>query len=267
MIMILVWVAIQIITESFPISSSGHTFLFERLIRCFVPASEHSGFPFATMACKRAVNAVLHVPTIIIIACYFFNQWFFMLKHLFRIRKIVFKLALFIMIADIITSFAYFVLHLQDVQMHVAFGFLITTAVLLWVSRASCELRPFSFKTAFIMGLAQSIALLPGFSRMALTYAAARLMGTRTDRALQLSFLIQVPLLLGASFLSCITMDFSCIRENILNLPMVLGILSATGISWFGFQKTMALAHNNAWHYFAFYTGCVALLSVVLYTC
>jgi undecaprenyl pyrophosphate phosphatase UppP len=53
--------------------------------------------------------------------------------------------------------------------------------------------------TAFILGLVQGIALLPGISRLATTYAAARWLGMQPRKAFEVSWLIAVPLFFAAS--------------------------------------------------------------------
>ena len=53
-------------------------------------------------------------------------------------------------------------------------------------------------KAAVGMGLAQSLALMPGVSRSGITISAGRLLGLDRDSAARFSFLLLVPTVLGA---------------------------------------------------------------------
>ena len=53
-------------------------------------------------------------------------------------------------------------------------------------------------KAALGMGLAQSLALMPGVSRSGITISAGRLLGLDRDSAARFSFLLLVPTVLGA---------------------------------------------------------------------
>jgi undecaprenyl-diphosphatase len=74
-------------------------------------------------------------------------------------------------------------------------------AIVLWIAdrteprRALAELRP---RHALAVGLAQSLALAPGVSRSGVTISAGRFLGLDRDTAARFSFLLLVPITLGA---------------------------------------------------------------------
>jgi undecaprenyl-diphosphatase len=74
-------------------------------------------------------------------------------------------------------------------------------AVVLWVADrrpARRELDELGPGAAVAVGLAQSLSLMPGVSRSGITISAARFLGLERDEAATLSFLLLVPITLGA---------------------------------------------------------------------
>ena len=59
--------------------------------------------------------------------------------------------------------------------------------------------------TAVAVGLAQSLALMPGVSRSGITITAARFLGLDRDSAARFSFLLLIPIVFGASLLEGVT--------------------------------------------------------------
>ena len=75
---------------------------------------------------------------------------------------------------------------------------LIITALLLWLAdKAKNTGKPVSYSNAFVIGVAQAIALLPGISRSGSTISTSVLLGNDKTKAARFSFLMVVPLILG----------------------------------------------------------------------
>lgn len=75
---------------------------------------------------------------------------------------------------------------------------LIITALLLWLAdKAKKTTKKVTFQNAFVIGVAQAIAILPGISRSGATIATSVLLGIDRERAARFSFLMVVPLILG----------------------------------------------------------------------
>lgn len=187
---LLIYTLIQIITESLPISSSTHAQLV------------------GTTSNNQAYDYFLHGFTLLVIAIYFFSEWWFLIKKPQRSYRMLIRLCVTAVISDIFTAIFYCVLPYTPLPMiRPTFGILLTAFLLLCTHPAivrrvtQYSQRKFSWPIrATIVGVIQGCALLPGISRMGSTYALARFMGLRPYRALALSLLIQVPLI-GAGFL------------------------------------------------------------------
>ena len=76
---------------------------------------------------------------------------------------------------------------------------IITGFLLLLADRAQNTSKEVRFKSAFTIGLAQAIAILPGISRSGATISTAVLLGIDKTKAARFSFLMVIPLILGKS--------------------------------------------------------------------
>ena len=75
---------------------------------------------------------------------------------------------------------------------------LLVTGLLLFVADRSRDTdKDVSFFHAFVLGLAQAIAILPGISRSGATISTAVLLGIDRTKAASFSFLMVIPLILG----------------------------------------------------------------------
>jgi len=81
---------------------------------------------------------------------------------------------------------------------------LIFGALLWWADFSRTEVRPLekiTFKDAVIIGLAQAVALIPGTSRSGITITAGLMLGLNRQSAARFSFLLSIPVILGAGLL------------------------------------------------------------------
>ena len=79
---------------------------------------------------------------------------------------------------------------------------------------------------AFLIGLAQILALIPGASRAGVTITAARFLGYERASAARFSLLLAIPAILGASVLKGLDIFFSD------NVNLGIDFLIAAGISF-----------------------------------
>ncbi|MDR0979662.1 MAG: undecaprenyl-diphosphate phosphatase [Candidatus Nomurabacteria bacterium] len=115
---------------------------------------------------------------------------------------------------------------------------------------------------ALVIGLSQSVALIPGVSRSGATIITGRLLGLNSHDAAEYSFLASIPLFLGVvakGFLS--STDRAYWGENLL--PLILGNLAAFIVGVIVIKYLLAyLQRKNSLRVFGIYR--VALASVVL---
>ncbi len=139
---------------------------------------------------------------------------------------------------------------------------LIVTALLLWLAdRAKDTVKEVSFKNAFVIGVAQAIAILPGISRSGATIATSVLLGIDRGRAARFSFLMVVPLILGKMAKDILSGEISPEMNNMGILiagfasAFIFGILACT---WM-----IALVKKSKLSYFGVYCFIVGVLAIV----
>lgn len=176
---------IQSATEFLPISSSGHLALVSNLI------SESNLF-FITM---------LHIASLMAVLVFTRNE----IYDLITFQKPYRKLWLFLIIATIPAGL--FGLFFNEVieQTFSSFLFLgftfLFTSLILFSTKFPQQSSKLNFRNSFLIGLFQIFALFPGVSRSGMTISAAIFSGIDKQKGAKFSFLLFIPLSLGAFIL------------------------------------------------------------------
>lgn len=110
-----------------------------------------------------------------------------------------------------------------------------------------------SFGKAFLIGVAQAIAILPGISRSGSTIAAALLLGVKREYAAPFSFLMVLPPIFGATLLE--VKDYLEVTdpEKVPVAALVGGFLAAFLVGMFACSAMIRLVRNSRLLYFAIY--------------
>ena len=200
---------VQGLSEFLPISSSGHLVIVSNLYEVFTSNK------VAEQSTQEVfLDIMLHLGTLIAVLIYFRKDILHIVKALLNgIKTKDFsdsdaKTGLYIALGTIITiAVALPISGIAEdlIASPIAVGFLlIGTGVLLigseiYSKKLEKRADTVDFKTSIIMAVAQGIAALPGFSRSGLTIASALLnKGSRVSAA-RYSFLLSIPIILGAS--------------------------------------------------------------------
>lgn len=177
---------LQGIAEFLPISSSGHLVLGKHLLNM-----QELGL---------RIDIFLHVGTLVAIFAFYFAI----------IRRIIVNLEWSYLFKVVLSAIpAGLVGILFKDQLEAAFaspkmvgGALIFTGLVLTCTRFLPRgEKDVSFGRAFLMGLAQAIAILPGVSRSGMTLAAARASKVDAEKSAEFSFLMSAPPIAGAALL------------------------------------------------------------------
>ncbi len=207
---------IQGVTEFIPVSSSGHLQAVPFLLG-WEPGS-------------LAFDVALHLGTLVAVVAYFRADLWGMVKGLVRpgddeptaraSRRLIGLLAVASVPAAIVGLLARDVITAAFEQPLAVAAFLALTAVLLWsaerrrtqlgtiehaaddVARVGAELGALPWSRAVGMGAAQALAIFPGVSRSGATIAAGMALGMSRGAAARLSFLMLLPVTLGAALVT-----------------------------------------------------------------
>ncbi len=178
---------VQGLTEFLPVSSSGHLVLLQRLMNVNLGRVD------------MLFDLTLHLGTLFAV-CVVFR------KKIIQLFKRPFKTLLYLVFATVPAAVAG--LLFDDFIDDIFFGgrFLwvgfAATAVLLAAAqikeRKIAGRLPLKFGSAFGMGLAQAVAVIPGISRSGATVAAGILLGRNREEVADFSFLLSIPIILGS---------------------------------------------------------------------
>jgi undecaprenyl-diphosphatase len=178
---------VQGITEFFPVSSSGHLIIFQKLLN------------FTTM--PLVYDIFFHLGTLLAVTVYFFKD----LKPLAMrfYEKENFHMLLLLATASLPTAIIGFVgkdflEKLFERPTYLGFCFVFTALVLLATKYLRVK-KIAIFPAAFIIGVCQGIAIVPGVSRSGLTIAVALILGLGFEFSFRFSFLLSIPAIIGAT--------------------------------------------------------------------
>ncbi|MBR6926912.1 MAG: undecaprenyl-diphosphate phosphatase [Bacteroidaceae bacterium] len=124
-----------------------------------------------------------------------------------------------------------------------------------------------SLKDAFVIGLAQAVAVLPGISRSGSTIATGLLLGNRKESMAQFSFLMVIPPILGEALLDTIKVFREGVEatfNGIGTVPLLVGFLAAFVSGVIACKWMIGIVRRGKLIYFAYYCVAVGLLTIVL---
>ena len=231
---------VQGLSEFLPISSSAHLVFTSNICKLF------TGTEAAYNAQEVFLDIVLHFGTLVAVLIYYRSEIWQIIKALyFACKNKDFsapeaKLGIYIIAGTCVTVMIAYPLH--DIAEMLVFspftvGVLLTfTGFLLlfseYISKNILEKKTsIDWKTALLIAAAQGIAALPGFSRSGLTISTGLLCGLDRNTSARYSFLLSIPIILGASMLyPFIKLDLNeAARFNFLLLATGAAISAVVG--------------------------------------
>lgn len=241
---------VQGLTEFLPVSSSGHLALVQNY--------------FGNVNVN--LDVLLHLATLLAVVCYFFRDILGLIKGFFSFswKNEDFRMCIYLFIATIPAGIAGFLL--RNIVYNsfsnfliIGIGFFISGMLLLVSSVKSQQNKKISLANAVIIGISQALAVFPGISRSGSTTSAGILLGLQREKAVRFSFLLAIPVILGAVLLNLPDIQGLDIFSGLLGFifAFAFGIL---GI--FLFLKRVSL---KSFRWFAFYCFILGILSLVLY--
>ncbi len=222
----------QIVFESLPVSSSGHV----DLAVCFVADKNTMLASWLSRALHMPeIMMWLQVPTVCVVALFFAREWLFLFFHFQNTWRIVAKLIFYMLCSNSITTLCFILVHTYECAIPLWAGFGCTMLALLsliWCKqRRNCSL---TFSHALFLGLIQGVALLPGISRFAAVFVAARWMGIKNQRAFFITWMLQWPIVLGMSFFAFAQYSVHPTHLLPINFLMISSVLIAATIALLG---------------------------------
>ncbi len=120
---------------------------------------------------------------------------------------------------------------------------------------------------AFIIGIAQALAVLPGLSRSGSTIATGLLLGNKKERLAQFSFLMVIPPILGEALLDVKDMAEMGVSQAMAGLPplsLLVGFLAAFVSGCIACKWMINIVKRGKLIWFALYCAVVGLATIIL---
>jgi len=236
---------VQGITEWLPVSSSAHLAIIQHLFGISPPVF---------------FDIALHVGTLISVLLFFRND----IIELIREKDV--KMLLYIIIASIPTAIIGLALKdfFESFFSNIALigVALIITGTLLFLTRYAKEKKQKQpdAASAFIIGIAQGIAVAPGISRSGSTISTGMLLGIDKEKAARFSFLLSVPAVLGAAMLE----GRKAVLSSIDFGPMLLGVVVAAVVGYLSIDFLLKIIRKNSFSVFAYYCWLLGIVVIIL---
>lgn len=144
---------------------------------------------------------------------------------------------------------------------------LLVTALLLTFSYYAKprQKETLSVKDAFIIGIAQACAVMPGLSRSGSTITTGLLLGNKKETMAQFSFLMVIPPILGEALLDVIKgLKGEAAFGGIDTLPMVVGFLAAFVSGCIACRWMISIVKKGKLIYFGIYCVLAGITTVIL---
>jgi undecaprenyl-diphosphatase len=136
------------------------------------------------------------------------------------------------------------------------------TGEILWLTRPHSlmpEGREVRLGDGFWIGVAQAIAILPGISRSGITISTGLLRGVKREAAARFSFLLSVPVILGAGAIEAVKLK-DIPKEQLTTMGIGVGVSAVVGI--IALSVLLRVVRAGRLHLFAWYCWAVSLVSL-----
>jgi undecaprenyl-diphosphatase len=260
---------LQGLTEYLPVSSSGHLAIGQAL------------FGLDDGSSNLTFTVLLHVATVLSTLVILWKEIVWILKDLFAKqswRKYCnlndgTKYAFNILISMIPVAIVGFFFK-DKVEEVFGSGLLIVGIMLL----VTASLLAFSYFAkprqkenisgwhAFIIGIAQACAVMPGLSRSGSTIATGLLLGNKKEKLAQFSFLMVIPPILGEALLDVkdiFKVGFSQAMDGISPVAAIVGFLAAFISGCFACKWMINIVKKGKLIWFAVYCAIVGIVAII----
>lgn len=250
---------LQGLTEYLPVSSSGHLAIGSALFG--IEGEENLAF-----------TIVVHVATVLSTLVILWKEIDWIFKGLFKWQmndetRYVINIIISMIPVGIVGVF------FKD-EVEAVFGsgllvvgccLLLTAALLTFSYYYKPTPKPnISRRDAFIIGLAQACAVLPGLSRSGSTIATGLLLGNDKARLAQFSFLMVIPPILGEALLSSIKLaQGEAVAGDIPALSLLVGFLAAFVSGCLACKWMINIVKKGKLIYFAIYCAVVGMVTIL----
>jgi undecaprenyl-diphosphatase len=248
---------LQGLTEFLPVSSSGHLELGKAALD--IEAKESLSF-----------SIIVHAATVLSIIVVFFKDIRELFSGLLKIEwneSTIYSAKIMVSMIPVGIVGIFFMTEVESVYdgniTLVGIMLLVTASMLMLTYFAKSRDKHVTFRDAFIIGLAQAFAVLPGISRSGATIATGLLLGIKKDRVTRFSFLMVLIPIIGATLLDILrTGEPDDMTVGLI--PLSVGFVAAFLSGLFACRVMLEIVKKGKLIYFAIYCIFVASIAIFL---
>lgn len=252
---------IQGLTEFLPVSSSGHLELGKAILATDVSDS-------------LSFTIVVHAATVLSTIVVFNKDLLQLFKGLFRFHwneesRYIFKILIsMIPVAIVGLCFKDFVKGFFSAGNTAFVGFMLILTSLLLVSTYLIKPgeKKISISNAFIIGIAQAFAVLPGISRSGATIATGLLLGNKRNLVARFSFLMVLLPIIGENILELFSGEIGSNSSGIGFTSLLIGFLAAFISGLLACKWMISIVKRGKLIYFAIYCFIIGSVAVLYNT-
>jgi len=256
---------VQAVTEFLPISSSGHLIIFHQFLR-------------SEILNNLTFDVVLHAGTFLAVLIYFFSdivrlvKGFFFTVFKFKISHDFNQQLPWLLVIGTIP--AALIGYFFDSFIEQTFRSVIWVVVMLVFggllfiyyerrSQKNRNLDSMSFADSLIIGLAQVLAFIPGTSRSGITIVAAMSQDFKRSEAAKFSFLLSLPVILGATIRKVSQISLADFSEFIF--VFILGAAVSALFGYLVIKYFMKFVERHSLTVFAAYRFALAAALIIIF--
>lgn len=251
---------VQGLTEFLPVSSSGHLAIISNLFG--IEGEENLTF-----------TIVVHIATVLSTLVVLWKEIDWILKGLFKFemnKETKYFINILISMIPVGIVGVFFKDYVEEIfgsgLLIVGIMLLVTATLLTFSYYAKPRVRQvITIKDAFIIGLAQAAAVLPGLSRSGSTIATGLLLGNSKEKLAQFSFLMVIPPILGEALLDGLKIvKGAATGDTCLSmLSLFVGFIAAFVSGCIACKVMIAIVKRGKLIYFAAYCAVIGIAAIV----
>ncbi len=247
---------VQGLTEFLPVSSSGHLELGAAIF-----GLEEDNLTF---------SIIVHGATFLSVLVVFRNDILHLIISLFRFQwNVETKFIALLLLSALPVGIAgvFFKDSIENLfeGRVILVGFmLLVTALLLFLTRfAPNQKKEVGVKSAIIIGLAQTLAIMPGISRSGATISTALYLGIDKEKATRFSFLMVLIPIFGASLLELIKLYTEATEPSAISTSsLLIGAIAAFGAGLMACSWMLKIVKQGKLVYFSVYCAIAGLIAI-----
>jgi undecaprenyl-diphosphatase len=240
---------LQGITEFLPVSSSGHLVIVQYMLGIESPGN--------------ALEILFHIGTLFSVIFVFYKDIKLIVMSLNKKPSQVLVMHIITATVPVVIiglTFKDYINSVFSSIVPVGYALLFTGAVLILSINFKNKNKSLSYLYSILIGLSQAMAIIPGISRSGTTISISMLLGIPPKEAARFSFLLSIPVIVGAGVLGFIELQ----SNDLFTIEVIIvAILTSFAVGTLSLKMLLKILEIGRFHFFGIYclvAGIIAIL-------